>query len=355
MKVLLIAPRAPQLDGKGDQIRAAVLAAAIGRHHEVEVFVPAAGGVRRVLSALADVILGRPAQVGFSMPHGAWARASAAAADADVVVAITVRAVRGPLATPLIVDHVDALSQNWALRAAGSECLTRRLVARVEAARLPRWERRVAGWAVAQLAVSQQEAAALPGAPAVLVVPHVVAFEIPVETARDIDVVFTGNMGYPPNREAALWLDREILPALHALRASARVVVAGRGADRLPLRDAEVMSDVPSIPAVLARSRVAIVPLIGIGTGAPTKALEAAACGAALVVTPWMNERLPLPARVASDAAGLAVEAAALLADETVRAELAAAARRALLPHGVEQIADQLDAALEAARAPIPS
>jgi hypothetical protein len=351
MKVVLIAPRAPQADGKGDAIRAATLRAALERNHEVDVFVPEAGTAHRVLAALWDLVLGRPAQVGFSMPRREWARAQQFAAPADIVIAITVRAVRGSLPTPLIIDHIDALSVNWALRASGPERWARRAVARLEANSLCRWEHRVARWAAGQLVLSEHEVAALPAHPPIRVVPQAVTFEAPPAAERDIDVVFTGNMRYPPNSHAALWLDREILPAVRSLHPGARVVVAGRGADRLALRTAETMSDVPSIPAVLARSRVAIVPLIGLGTGAPNKALEAAACGAALVVTPWMHERLPLPARVAPDAQGLACEVAALLADESARSAQAEEACSALGSYRVERIATELEAALYQATA----
>lgn len=347
--MLLISPRAPEADGKGDAIRAHALLAAMQRSHRVEVVVPEVSAARRAIAAIADLLSGRPAQVGFCMPRAAWPDVRAAAARADVVVAITVRAVRGPVGAPLVVDHVDALSLNWAQRAGGPEGRWRRRGVRLEAGRLRRWESAVAGWAVAQLVVSELDAVALPAAPPVVVVPHVVAFTPPPDVARDIDVVFTGNMRYPPNMEAAIWLDREIAPALRALAPTARVVVVGRDAGRLGLRNCESMSDVPSVPAVLVRSRVAIVPLSGIGTGIPTKGLEAAACGAALVVTPWTFERLPLPARVASDALALAAEMAALLADEPARVALAQAGRAAVARYGLDQLADQLDVVLAAA------
>jgi len=346
MKVLLISPRPPLRDGKGDSIRAVALLEALRLGHEVELFVPSAPLRKRLLAAVVDLLVGRPAQVGWSMPPVAWTQATRAAKNADVVVAITVRAVRGPLATALVIDHVDALSLNWAQRARGPEGLARRTVARIEAARLCRWESRVAGWALAQLVVTSQDGAHLPVSSPVHVVPHAVTNTIESCDDRDIDVVFTGNMRYPPNTEAALWLDREIAPALLSLCPSARVVVAGRGADRLQLNNVEVMSDVPSIPAVLARSRVAIVPMTDIGTGLPNKALEAAACGAALVVTPWLSERLQVPARLARDAAGLAAQTAALLADEPARLALADDARGALANYGTQQIAQQLDEVL---------
>jgi hypothetical protein len=343
MKVLVIAPGAPQADGKGYAIRAAALGQALAAAHDVEFFVPTASTPQRIIAAIRDLLTGLPAQVGFSMPHREWDKALEAAAGADVVVAITVRALRGRLQTPTIVDHVDCLSLNWARRSQGPENPLRRLVARVEARRLRKWEARVAEWAVMQLAITEQEASLVPQRPPVHVVPPLAPNHGAVEEGeRDIDVVFTGNMRYPPNRAAALWLDREIAPVIRQMVPSAWVVVAGRAAARLPLRNVDAMSDVPNIPAILVRSRVAIVPLTGLGTGVPNKALEAAACGAALVVTPWMYERLPLPARVADDASGLASHAVTLLRGEAARAALAAEAQVALTRYGLGALSEQL-------------
>jgi glycosyltransferase involved in cell wall biosynthesis len=243
----------------------------------------------------------------------------------------------------VVLDHVDPLSLTWAQRARGPEGILRRRVAGLEADRLRRWERTAASWSAAQLILTDRDADALPQSAPVHVVPHVVVPPSLPARDRDIDVVFTGNMGYPPNRTAAMWLDREIAPELWRLRPGARIVVAGRDAHRLRLRRIERLSDVSSIPEILARARVAIVPLTQMVAGVPTKALEAALCGAALVVTPSADQRLALPARVAEDAAGLAAEVAALLDDPAARDALADEARCAVAGCGLAEVADQLD------------
>jgi glycosyltransferase involved in cell wall biosynthesis len=140
-------------------------------------------------------------------------------------------------------------------------------------------------------------------------------------------------MRYPPNRDAAAWLARELVPLLRARFPSARVVVAGRGASGLALDGGvEVMSDVPDMAEVLRRSRVALVPL-RLGTGSPFKLLEAAAGGAAVVCTRWSSERFEVPARIAETAEEYAGEVATLLGDERSRRELARSAMDALEQH----------------------
>lgn len=74
----------------------------------------------------------------------------------------------------------------------------------------------------------------------------------------DIDVILTGDMRYPPNRDAAEWLADAIAPKLQARRQALRIVVAGRSAPLLaPRPGMEVQSDVPDLWALLRRPRVA--------------------------------------------------------------------------------------------------
>src|SRR5438094_647246 len=85
---------------------------------------------------------------------------------------------------------------------------------------------------------ARPHAAALPSAPPVHVLPQGWdgdPFDEPPGHVRDLDVVFTGNMSYPPNRDAAQWIAAEIAPKLRARRPDARLVVVGRNADRLRL------------------------------------------------------------------------------------------------------------------------
>ena len=165
-------------------------------------------------------------------------------------------------------------------------------VAQIEARLLARHERHAARWAAAQITVSDTDAALLPQSPPPVVIPHACSdhrcHELRTRdaaAARDIDLIFTGNMDYPPNRDAAHWLAEEIVPELRRLRPEIRVMIAGRFADRLSLDGVEIASDVPDLSALLRRARVAIVPLRS-GTGVPNKLLEAAAAGTAIVATP---------------------------------------------------------------------
>jgi hypothetical protein len=301
---------------------------------------PSAAG--RAIAAAAAVATGRPAQVGWMMPRRVWRTVRRAARDADVALAMTARSVRSGLPVPIVIDHVDALSLSMRRRARGA-APHERLAALLESVLLSRWERRLARLATASLVTSAEDAAALPAAarPTVLPVsipPHPRAAEddqVPEAAARPIDLVLTGNMGYPPNADAAAWLSTEIAPRIWARRPETTIAVAGRNADRLDLDERiAVHADVPDLRAFLRGAELAAAPL-RLGTGTPYKVLEALAAGAVLIATPEAVRPFGLGddvAATASTAQALADHAVALLDDPARRAAMRHAARRALLP-----------------------
>jgi glycosyltransferase involved in cell wall biosynthesis len=378
VKVLLLAARFPELGRKGDQIRARQLIDLLTPQHDLTVVtagrpstpaaaaelaslvelvpIPVAAWQRAAGAAAAAVRL-RPAEIGWFTPPAAWRAAVARAATADVALVCTIRCLPGALPAPTVLDHVDALSANLRQRARLERHLALRAAARVEAALLARHERRAARWVAAQAVVSPVDATALPQAPRPRVIPHALPpgdGDAPSggPAERDIDVIMTGNMRYPPNREAAEWLIREIVPELRRRRDAPRVVVAGRDAAMVLRSDGvEVLGDVPDLAPLLRRARVAAVPLRS-GTGAPNKLFEAAAAGAAVVATPWVADAVGIDVEIAADAPAFARAIDRLLADETLRRARVETGRAGLAGRSPEAVRASLEALLaEAARA----
>jgi glycosyltransferase involved in cell wall biosynthesis len=371
VRILVLVTRFPHPGTKGDQSRAWSWINHLAARHDVTVVtsgVPESSDWREALAAVATVVeapsgpavragsalraslAGQPLQVGWMMPVRAWRSARRLAETHDVALAMTARSVRGPLACPLVLDHVDALSLNMARRARGPEPLPIRAFAALEARLLRRHERRLARYAVAQIVTAREDAEALPGAGSVSVIPvglDAGPFEEPPGHERDIDLVLSGNMRYPPNRVAASLLADEILPRLRAHR-PVRAMVVGRAADTLRLPGVEIASDVPDVAGLLRRSRVAIAPLSG-GTGSPYKVLEAAAAGAALVTVPWAAERFQIAAEVAEDPDGYARAVQRLLDDEPYRLGLVTRAQSAVEAHLTSRLAARVEAILTTA------
>jgi polysaccharide biosynthesis protein PslH len=369
MKILVVSPRMPVDGGKGDQLRAFQLVRALARDHTVEIVTTRAGvggtaktdglsavaqirvcqvpAASRAASGLGALLRGQPFQVGWMTPARYWREIRQRAESCDVVLAITVRSVRGPLAAPVVLDHVDALSVNMRRRAIGPEAVPVRWAARLEAILLQRWERRLRGHAAAQIAISTLDAQLLPTPPEVTVVPNCV--EIPAtpvaDVERDIDVILTGNMTYPPNRDAARWLSDSIAPELWARRPGTSVWVVGRRAGALALDPRiQVRADVPALDRFLQRSKIAIVPL-RLGTGSPNKVLEAMASGAAVVATPEAVASFAFPpgaVETAETTKGLALAAEHLLGDQSARSALVVRSSELVRAHSPEAQRERL-------------
>jgi glycosyltransferase involved in cell wall biosynthesis len=368
VRILILVTRYPRPHGKGDALRAHSWITELALRHEVRVVTPAArppddlrrstgadvisiptSPARRAGSALGAAIRGAPLQVGWMMPRAAWRAALLAMDDADVVLAMTTRSLRGPATRPLVIDHIDALSLNMRRRAQGDERLFVRAFAQLESRRFGAWERRCARWSQGAIATAEEDAAALPSVPPVEIVPSALDHVDPawaVSQDRPIDLILSGNMRYPPNRRAALMVDREITPLLRARMPGARVAVVGRDAATLGLRNVEVMSDVPDMLAVLRTAKVAIAPL-ELGTGSPNKVLEAAASGAAVVSSPWAAARFGIAARTADGAQGYCDAVCDLLSDPEQRAALVAESQDAVRRHSTHELARRVELLLQ--------
>jgi glycosyltransferase involved in cell wall biosynthesis len=169
---------------------------------------------------------------------------------------------------------------------------------------------------------------------------RVVPFGITMPPAPDLaleqpeTVLFAGNYTHPPNVDAALWLGREVVPALRALRPGVRVLIAGIHAPpevtALAGDGIEVLGAVPDLGEEMQRAAVILAPVRS-GGGMRMKVLHALAAGKAVVTTPLgargLSDVSAPPLAVASDAQGIAAAAAELLADAPRRHRLGQSAR----------------------------
>jgi glycosyltransferase involved in cell wall biosynthesis len=260
---------------------------------------------------------------------------------------------------PVAWDLGDCTSRYYARQWRAEGRPARRLWYRLQAARYRRLERRLLRQDLAVLVASPSEAAALGPRPQwwpsrVETLAHGVD-EVPplVPAPGPPRVAFTGTLGYPPNRDALLYLCRDIVPALAREHPDLRVDVVGPGAS------AELVAAcgsaprvrfhgfVPDVFAVLRRATVFACPM-RLGTGVKVKLLEAMACGLPAVATPVAVEGLP-EARdgwnllVASSPDAFVAGVSRLLRDEALRRRLGQRARETLGRYRWERLGDRLD------------
>lgn len=242
---------------------------------------------------------------------------------------------------PLWIDFHNLDSEIWERTAGSASSASVRSFARLQAPRVRRLERRLCAAAAGVSCVSARDGAGLAALrPAVepLVVPNGVDLaryalrrEPPAAAPQ---VLFVGDLSWPPNAEAVRWFLREIWPRIQSARPDVRAEVVGRGAPRdltgAAAPGLTLVGDVPDTRPHWERAAVSVVPLLA-GGGTRLKILESAACGVPVVATPVGAEGLELAPereiRLRADAAGFAEAVVELLADPGLARRQAAAAR----------------------------
>lgn len=121
------------------------------------------------------------------------------------------------------------------------------------------------------------------------------SFFKPMAQEKEYDLVFTGNMGYPPNINAAEFLATRILPKVMQHKPEVTLLIAGASPN---LRVSVLKSDhvdisgwVPDMRECYASARIFIAPM-QIGTGLQNKLLEAMAMQIPCITSPLANQAL---------------------------------------------------------------
>jgi sugar transferase (PEP-CTERM/EpsH1 system associated) len=216
-----------------------------------------------------------------------------------------------------VCEMIDTLSLNMKWRADDGHWPIEKLW-RIEAERMLRFEQRICRSFDAVVVCSETDRQAL-HAPNVTVIPGGVPGGVDLSvrprssTPAHKLVIFTGNLVYWPNQEAAIFLLHDIWPRLRQAVPQARLRIVGNrpGANLLRLAqqfpDVEVTGFVPDVRQHLLQADVAVVPICSGGNGVQTKALEAMACGIPVVVSALVKGMHGLPGTdflVAADASG---------------------------------------------------
>jgi len=110
----------------------------------------------------------------------------------------------------------------------------------------------------------------------------------PADRVHPGTVLFVGNFTHQPNRDAALWLADEIMPALRARQPGARLRIVGASPPAkilaLAADDIEIIADVPAVEPHLEAAAVVLAP-VRTGGGMRMKVLQALGAGKAVVTT----------------------------------------------------------------------
>lgn len=313
MKLLVLLSRVPFPLEKGDKLRAYHLVSRLARKHEVhlvclsdtptapehlehlEGFCSSIEVVRIprwriILKLLAAAFSRLPVQVVYFHHRHAQLRIDAAIdrIRPDHVVCQLVRTteyVRHRYGLPKTLDYMDTLSKGMERRTETAPWYLRPIF-RLETRRLIRYENLMFDQFDHSMIISAQDRDYIyhPWRERIAVVPNGVDMEHfrPQTVEKRFDLLFTGNMNYPPNIDSVLFLVNKVLPIVRKERPEASLLVSG--VDPAPsVRDLArrdmlitVTGWVKDIRASYASSRIFIAPM-QIGTGLQNKLLEAMA------------------------------------------------------------------------------
>ncbi|MBA4009587.1 MAG: glycosyl transferase family 1 [Erythrobacter sp.] len=378
--ILFLAHRVPFPPDRGDRIRSHHLLKALVRFGPVHVgcFGEGDAAAERALAAVAAsahvaartkplplagvqaVLSGKPVSITafHSRPLERWVRQTIARESIEAIVVFSGQMgqyVPDDFAGPVVIDLCDVDSAKFeAYAMAGERVWLNAREARLLAAEEERLGRR----ADATILISEAEAAlyrsrlAAPASVNAQVIGNGIdaAFFDPAITTphpapaegTGPHFVFTGQMDYRPNEQAALWVIEALLPRLRGRLPGAMFHVVGRNPTRALMAldgapGVRVWGAVPDVRPFIAAADAVLAPLL-IARGVQNKVLEAMAMARPVVLTP--DAATGIAAEDGThwivcppDPEAMAARIADLVADREAAARIGAAARDFVLCH----------------------
>lgn len=182
---------------------------------------------------------------------------------------------------PKTLDYQDVLSKGVERRIPSASPLMRPLL-RFEFKRLQRYEKKIFGLFENKTIISVPDRNYIthPDRDSIVIVPNGVdrKYFSPGKTRITHELIFTGNMGYPPNVNCALFLVKQVLPIIHTQHPEVRLMLAGASPHAqvraLASDKVTVTGWVDDIRTCYSSAMIFLAPM-QIGTGLQNKLLEA--------------------------------------------------------------------------------
>ena len=197
---------------------------------------------------------------------------------------------------PKTIDYMDALSKGMERRI-NKVNWTSKFIFQLEARRLKDYERRIFNYFEFQTIISKQDRDYIshPDQKKMLVMANGIDdhyFEA-LKVEKKYDLVFVGNLNYPPNIDAINYLVKEILPSLPHLK----FLISGANPSKSLLLQLDSIPNititgwVDDIRESYLQGKILIAPM-QIGTGMQNKILEAMALGVPSITTTLANNAI---------------------------------------------------------------
>jgi sugar transferase (PEP-CTERM/EpsH1 system associated) len=325
MKILVLLSRVPYPIEKGDKLRAFHQIRCLSKNNEIilcalsdaqvksedvkalkefctEVHIISVNKAGMIWNVLKAFINGKPLQVGY------FYRCSAQKKITTIILKCSPDHIYCQLTRvsdyvkdskiPKTLDYQDVFSMGAKRRAETSSPLMK-LFFMMEYKRLLRYEHDIFNKFDHKTIISLPDRDLLPhpSRGEVVIIPNGVDHEFfsPVKRPKTHDILFTGNMGYPPNIDAARFIAEKIYPLVLNTFPEAKLLIAGANPHpkilALQSSNITVTGWIPDIRDSYASSRIFIAPM-RIGTGLQNKLLEAMAMELPCITSVLANQAL---------------------------------------------------------------
>lgn len=325
MKIFVLLPRVPYPTEKGDKLRAFHQIKQLSRHHEIilcslndsamhkdalhvlnkyvkAVHVISLDRFSILFNVVRALFTGKPMQVGYFYSKKAKKQIHKLIAgykpDHIFCQLIRVADYVRDLDIPKTIDYQDVFSKGIDRRISLAPFWMKPFL-KIEYRRLQNYEKMVFESFDNKLIISEPDRDLIPHPDRnkIVVVANGVDtdFFTPLQREKRYDLVFTGNMGYPPNINSAEFLVNQILPRLLTRKHDLRLLLAGANPNLrvmvLKSGNVEVSGWVPDMRECYASAKIFIAPM-QIGTGLQNKLLEAMAMQIPCITSPLAFQAL---------------------------------------------------------------
>lgn len=199
---------------------------------------------------------------------------------------------------PKTIDYMDALSTGM-LRLSSESSFPLKQIYRLEAKRLTQYENLIFDYFDNHLIISEQDRDLIyhPNRKKIKIIANGVDLEAfkPLALEKKYDLVFHGNMSYPPNIKSAEFICNQILPFARDMGENYQVLISGTQPHtkvQALKSDAVTISGwVDDVRTSYCSARIFLAPML-INTGLQNKILEAMALGIPCIASPMANNAI---------------------------------------------------------------
>lgn len=323
MRILIALSRFPYPTEKGDKVRAYYQIKELSRNNEIflvclsefkvkeehlakvlpyvkEVNIIQISLLKRIINLFFGIFNSLPMQVNYFKSH----QMKGIVTDwcdkfkIDVCYVQLIRIVENIPNIPQVVfflDYMDAFSEGTRNRSLKSSFF-KRIIYKLESQRLKNYERQVITRFEGLSVITEAEAGFLPedAQKKLIITPNGVSdhfFNYPLLSwaEKKYDIIFSGNMQFVPNIQAALYLIKKVLPLIIWDFPSIKICIAGvdpvSEIKALACNNVVVTGFVDDLGEIMSQSKISVAPMFS-GSGLQNKLLENMAVGIPLITSP---------------------------------------------------------------------